>query len=360
MLDEFEQSAPAGPKGRSIFVLLVSLGLFLGLAVGGYFAFRDSVQGAIDSVTARFFVPDYEGPGGPATVIIIEPGDSGEDVARKLLAADVVKSFDAVYRPMLSSDVVIFPGHYEFPTKIPGTKALEILLAGDTRVTLATTIPEGWQVSEIVPRLAADLDISEQELWAAVDAANELHPGPTLEGYLFPASYTFDPGVTASEVIGAMIARLEQEFATHGLELDQAHDILTLASIVQLEGRADEDFYKIARVFLNRIDVGMPLQSDPTVKYYYEGSLESFQEGIADTTNPFNTYQIQGLPPGAISSPGAAAIDATMNPTDGDWLYFVAINLATGETVFSNTLAEHERATELYRQWLRDNPGWDE
>jgi UPF0755 protein len=66
------------------------------------------------------------------------------------------------------------------------------------------------------------------------------------------------------------------------------------------------------------------------------------------------------LPPGPISSPGAAAIDAAINPVAGDWLYFVAINLATGETVFSETLVEHERAAELYRQWLRDNPGWDD
>jgi UPF0755 protein len=113
-------------------------------------------------------------------------------------------------------------------------------------------------------------------------------------------------------------------------------------------------------VFQNRLDRNIALQSDPTVKYYYEGSIESFQDGLADNDNPYNTYVYPGLPPGPISSPGAAAIDAAVNPVDGDWLYFVSINLATGETVFSNTLAEHERAAELYRQWLRDNPGWDD
>jgi len=360
MLDEFEQGSEPRPRGKSALALLIAVVIFIGISVGGYFAFRDSVQNAIDSVSARFFVPDYEGSGGPATVIVIEAGDSGEDVARKLLAADVVKSFDAIYRPMLQSDLVIFPGHYEFPTQISGARALELLLAGENRITLATTIPEGWQISQIVPQLANDLGLSESDLFTAIDAANELHPGPTLEGYLFPASYTFDPDVTAEEVISTMITRVAEEFQKHGLKLDDAHEILTLASVVQREGRDDADFYKIARVFLNRMEMGMPLQSDVTVLYYYEGSIDSFQQGIADTSNPFNTFEIVGLPPGAISSPGAAAIDATINPAPGDWLYFVAINLNTGELVFSNTLAEHERAADIYRQWLRDNPGWDE
>jgi UPF0755 protein len=92
------------------------------------------------------------------------------------------------------------------------------------------------------------------------------------------------------------------------------------------------------------------------VKYYYEGSIDSFQQGMADRDNPFNTYYISGLPPGPIASPGALAIQATMRPAEGSWLYFVSINLNTGETVFSETLQEHERAVLLYRQWLRDNP----
>ena len=360
MLDEFEQEQQPRGRSKSAITLVVSLAVILGLFGGGYLVFRDAIGGAIDSLSARFFTPDYEGNGGEPVVIVIEPGDSGEDVARKLLDADVVKSFNAIYRPMLSSDLIIFPGHYEFPSQIPGAKALEILISGENRITVSTTIPEGLQLSEIVPKLAQDLPIDESELWAAIETANDQFEGPTLEGYLFPASYSFDPDVTAAEVIDAMLDRTRAEFQSLGLALEDAHEVLTLASIVQREGRHPEDFYKIARVFLNRIEIGMPLQSDVTVLYYYEGSIDSFQQGIADTQNPFNTFQILGLPPGPISSPGAVAIDAALNPAEGDWLYFVAINLNTGETVYSNTLAEHERAADIYRQWLRDNPGWDD
>lgn len=360
MLEDLEQTAVPKRKGKGLVAALVSLSLLLGIGAVGFITFRDAVQSAIQSFNSRFFVPDYEGPGGPSTIVVIEAGDLGEDVARKLLAADVVKSFEAIYRPMLAADPAIYPGHYEFPTQIPGAEALRILVEGKNRVVLTTTIPEGWQMSEIIPRLVSDLGLDEGELLSAIEAKNQVFEGPTLEGYLFPASYTFDPGVQAETVVDIMLERMASELDQYGVALEDAHEILTLASMIQMEGRAESDFFKISRVFANRLERAMPMQSDPTVKYYYEGSIDSFKQGAADTTNPYNTYVIAGLPPGPISSPGAVAIDAAINPVPGNWLYFVAIDLNTGETVFSETLAEHERAAELYYQWLRDNPDRDE
>lgn len=359
MLEDFETSTPKR-SAKSWIAALLAIGFVLGGIGAGFFIFRDFVDNSIGEINARLFVEDYDGEPGPSTTIIIEPGDVGEDVARKLLEADVVKSFDAIYRPMLAADPVIFPGHYQFPTKISGTEALRILIEGKNRLVLTTTIPEGWQISQIVPRLVADLGLDENALLAEIERMNEIFEGPTLEGYLFPASYTFDPEVTEAEVVQTMLDRMALELATYDLDLAAAHDVLTIASMVQMEGRIPSDFFKISRVFANRLERDIALQSDPTVKYYYEGSIDSFQEGIADTENPYNTYVYPGLPPGPISSPGALAIEAAVNPVAGDWLYFVSINLNTGETVFSETLAEHERAAELYRQWLRDNPGWDD
>ena len=299
------------------------------------------------------------GQGEGTVVIVIEEGDLGEDVARKLVAADVVKSFDAIYRPMLQSDLVIFPGHYEFPLQIPGTEALRILLEGKP-ITNDVTIPEGFQIAQIVPLLSERLGLSESELFEAIDKANQQYPGLTLEGYLFPATYQFSPDVTAAAVISEMLARMEQELDRFNVSLDDSLSVLTLASIIQEEARLQEDFYKVSNVFTNRLQKGMLLQTDPTVKYYYEGSIKSFQQGVADTKNPYNTYVYPGLPPGPISSPGAIAIDAAINPAPGNYLFFVTINLDTGETIFSETLREHEKAVELYRQWLRENPDWDE
>ena len=360
MLDEFEATDAPPKRSKSWIAALVSLAIVGSGLTAGYFTFRDAFEGGVSALINRFTVEDYDGEPGPPTVIVIEEGDTGEDVARKLLNADVIKSFDAIYRDMLNVELTIYPGHYEFPTKIPGLEALQILLAGENRVVVQVTIPEGLQLVEIVDVLTEELEVSEEALLSAIETANDLYPGETLEGWLFPASYTFDPGVNAQTIINTMLARMEAELEGQGLDIERGFDILTLASIIQLEGRAEADMYKISTVFNNRLDKNIALQSDPTVKYYYEGSIDSFQEGLADSDNPFNTYVYPGLPPGPISSPGATAIDAAVNPAAGDWLYFVAINLATGETVFSETLAEHERAAEIYRQWLRDNPGWDD
>lgn len=345
------------PRSRSKRILtFVGLALLLVL---GLLAVSQPFTSAVQSLISRFSVEDYVGQGEGTVVIVIEPGDLGEDVARKLVAADVVKSFDAIYRPMLSSDLVIFPGHYEFPLQIPGAEALRILLDAKP-ITTSVTIPEGFQIAQIVPELSAKLDLESADLFAAINEANDLFPGPTLEGYLFPATYSFSPGVSASVVIEKMTDRTLEELNKFGVSLEDSLSVLTLASIIQEEARLEEDFFKVSTVFNNRLERGMLLQTDPTVKYYYEGSIRSFQQGLADRDNPYNTYVYPGLPPGPISSPGSLAIEAALKPAPGKYLFFVSINLNTGETVFSETLQEHEKAVQLYMKWLRENPDWDE
>ncbi len=351
MLDS-NSPAPKRSGRRNLTLVL------LGLALVGAISINPVLQ-AVDSLVSRFTVEDYVGQGEGTVVIVIEEGDLGEDVARKLVAADVVKSFDAIYRPMLQSDLVIFPGHYEFPLQIPGAEALKILLAAKP-ITNTVTIPEGFQIAQIVPLLSRELDLAEAEIYKEIDQANEDYPGPTLEGYLFPATYQFQPGVSAEEVVQTMLERMREELAKFDISLEDSLPVITLASIVQEEARLKEDFYKVSTVFNNRLEKGMLLQTDPTVKYYYEGSIESFQQGLADRNNPYNTYVYKGLPPGPISSPGSLAIDAALNPAPGDYIFFVTINLDSGETIFSETLREHEAAVELYRKWLRENPDWDD
>ena len=357
MLDDFEQTSAPKNRVKGTLAALISVGILLGLVAGGYFVARDTINDFI----SRFQVEDYDGAGGPPVRITIEPGDTGSDVARKLVEADVIKSFEAIYRDMIAADPTFYPGVYEYPTQIPAARALQILLSNTNKVVVQTTIPEGWTVAEILPRLEADLGISMADLEVAIEAAASRLPeqAPTIEGFLFPATYTFNPGIDADTVINTMLDRMEAELDDYGLTLKESLPLLTLASIVQLEGLIKEDFFKISRVFANRLDRNIALQSDPTVKYYFEGSIDSFQEGMADTENPYNTYFNPGLPPGPIASPGGLAIEATVRPAEGDWLYFVSINLITGETIFSETLAEHERAAERYRQWLRDNPDYD-
>lgn len=343
---------------RNLFISLVTVAALL---LGGGIAVAISYD-SIKNYLSKFVIEDYNQEAGPETTITIVEGDDGAAVAKKMVEADIVKSFDAVYREMLNADFTIYPGTYAFPTKLSGAQALRILIEGKNRVVNQVTIPEGMRIQQIVPLVSAALGIDAAELFDALDSQMSRidDRAPTLEGYLFPATYTFDPNVDAKTVISTMVDRMEAELASFGRELKDSHDLLSLAALIQAEGKHEEDFFKISRVFANRLDKGMLLQSDPTVKYRYQGEQSNFTDGVKDASNPFNTYIYKGVPVGPVGNPGSLAIEAALRPADGNWLFFVAINLKTGETVFSETLAEHERAAELYRQWLRDNPDWNE
>jgi UPF0755 protein len=340
--------------------------LFVGLAflliagiVGGVATFAtDSIRDFI----SRFQVADYSGEPGEPTSIIIEAGDDGAAVARKMVEADIILSFDAIYRDMLTTDFTIFPGTYEFPTKLSGKRALEILIEGKNRVEMQTTIPEGYRIREIVPQLVVDLKLDESELLAAIEQIMPRLPDEALnaEGYLFPATYTFDPEVSAETVIKTMVDRTEAELAQYDMSLKDSLELMSLAALIQVEARLTEDFFKVSRVFQNRLAIDMLLQSDATVSYGTGGTTVTTTNAQRADKNPYNTYLYKGLPAGPISNPGELAIEAALRPADGDWLFFVTVNLKTGETKFSETVAEHDKAAQEFYAWLRENPEWND
>jgi UPF0755 protein len=152
---------------------------------------------------------------------------------------------------------------------------------------------------------------------------------------------------------------MNQSLKTHGVSKANELKVLTLASIIQKEGGSTKDFYKVSTVFHNRLDQGIHLQSDATVSYgAHSAKIETTAAQRADASNKYNTYAHAGLPVGPIAAPGDAAIDAALHPAKGKWLYFVLVNGKTGETVFSNTLAEHNVAVAQWQAWLRAHPGY--
>lgn len=348
---------PIGAKKSKTALIAVLISL-LALGVVGTIGFS-----SITNFISRFQIEDYQGEPGPVTQIVIEPGDTGEDVARKLLNADVVKSFDAIYREMLNSDFSeIYPGTYEFPTKISGAQALRLLISGDNKVVLSVTIPEGYRNSQVIEKLSSELNLAKADLEAAIEAAKSAIPedAVNLEGYLYPATYEFDPGVSATQVIERMVTRTEQELAKYDLTLADSFDVIRTASVIQLEAMHEKDFYKVSRVILNRLELGMLLQMDSTVNYGTNGTKITTTDAQRADPNLYNTYVHKGLPVGPIGNPGATAIEAALRPADGKWLYFVTVNLKTGETVFSETYAQHEVAAQQFYKWLRENPDWND
>jgi UPF0755 protein len=354
--EELFEPAPVTKSRGGLTVAIIAIVTIAGLiGAAGWYGYQ-----SLSELVSRFQVEDYSGEGVGETTIVIEPGDTGSEVARKLVDADVVASFDAIYRPMLRTNFTIFPGTYSFPMQISGQRALEILIEGKNRVVISVTLPEGFTNAQMVSRLAEALGLDSEALNAAIENLEVPVEAPNREGYLFPATYQFDPGASADMVIATIHERMLAELRSFGVAPDQYHEVLTKASLIQLEAKLAIDFFKVSRVIDNRLAINMPLQFDSTVNYGTGGTKVTTTDEQRADRNPYNTYVFPGLPIGPIGNPGSLAIESALSPVDGPWLYFVTVNLQSGETVFSNTFAEHLVAVEEFRRWIRANPSWNQ
>ena len=340
---------------RRIALVLVIAVVFVGIL--GY-ANRSAIRTGIDQLLGN----DYQGSGYSSVLVVINPGDTGETIANSLVEMGVVKNFRTVYKLILEANPKFYPGTYKLRLHMSSRAALDALLDPKGSITNSILIKEGLRANVILDKLAASTGIARSEFSAAAKQRSEIGlpaDAVSIEGYLFPATYTFSPKATAVSILKTMISRMQEELDKFGVKAADRHRVLTLASIIQKEARQEPDFYKVSRVFLNRIKAGMHLQSDATVSYGVDGNTVNTTAAERANNNGFNTYLHAGLPIGPISSPGAVAIDAALHPATGSWLFFCAINLETGETVFSTTLAEHERAVALWRAWMKEHPGYE-
>jgi UPF0755 protein len=341
---------------RRRLAVILAVALVLVGALG--YANRSAIRSGFDVLLGN----DYQGNGYSSVLVEVNPGDTGETIAKSLVEMGVVKSFRTMYQLILDSNPKFYPGTYKLHLHMSSRAALNALLDPTGSVTNRILIKEGLRANIILDKLAAATGISRSEFSAAAKQRTAIGlpaDAVSIEGYLFPATYTFSPKATAVSILKTMITRMQDELDKFGVKDTDRNRVLTLASIIQKEARQTPDFFKVSRVFVNRIKAGMHLQSDATVSYGVDGNTVSTTAADRANNNGFNTYLHAGLPIGPISSPGAVAIDAALHPVAGTWLFFCAINLQTGETVFSTTLAEHEKAVALWRAWMKEHPGYE-
>ena len=345
-------------RRRRLFFTLSAIVLTLGLLGATVVALNyDTLRAQYLKLTTL----DFEGPGEGEVVVRIEAGEDGLVVTQKLLDAGVIRDFDSFYRFLIENNAVFYPGSFMMKLQMSNKAAFDVLSSPSNAMTYKVTIPEGYRAVQIFEELSKITGIPAQEFRSvAEDLAGFGIPAEakTIEGYLFPATYSFDTQATARDILAAMVSRMKKELERLGVDQGDWHSTLTLASIVQREAKLEPDFYKVSRVFANRIEIGMKLETDPTISYSYSGKDMSELSREDQIKHGYNTYLIEGLPPGPIASPGSLALEATLNPVDGNWLFFVTINLESGETKFSRTLAEHESYVKLLRQWELENPNW--
>lgn len=354
------------PKKKRRLGWLWALLIILAIGAGGAFAAWTMFETQIREVMGWQIPIDYEGDGnGTEVQVVIKEGDFGLDIAKTLSAAGVTMTTDAFYQLLLPMDPQpnFLPGTYTLQKEMSAQAAFDALQNPENRVVSQVLIKEGTKLPAVLQLLADGTGVAIEDFQAAsTDLASFGIPAeaPSLEGYLFPATYSFDPGLTAQQILQTMVSRTFESLDAHGVAPEDRHRILTIASLAQKEARVEGDFYKVSRVVQNRLDAGMKLEFDSTAHYGAEsqGSVWTSAEERADD-NPYNTYFHTGLPIGPIGAPGDTAIDAAVNPAEGPWLYFVAVNLATGETEFTSTLAEHNKAVQKLRDWCKTDEAAD-
>jgi UPF0755 protein len=293
-------------------------------------------------------------PHGPPVRVTVPRGANLTTVSDTLVARGIVDSESGFRRYARSQDAAakLKPGIYEFRAGDKWSLIVGKLVRGDV-VKARIVVPEGWTTRQIAARVAAALggnaDSVQARLTNPASAERWGVPGPTLEGYLYPATYVFPLGTSVDSAIGAMVRRygsawtpeMRAQLRTSGLTERQA---VALASIVEREAKDWRERPTIAAVYRNRLDKGMRLQADPTVQYALgqQRARLLYRDIESVSGDPYNTYTHAGLPPGPIASPSQGAIQAALAPAKADYLYFVA--RPNGTHVFTRTLAEHNAA----------------
>lgn len=356
---------------RRIAALVVLLTVGSGLAAGGYLVMR----------AMRY--PDRPGPSdGPGdSKVVIVKGMSLAEIARLLAEKRLIFHpewfrFYANERGVASK---IRAGAYSLSARMTPRQILEVLLSGAREPEVPVTIPEGKNMLEVA-RLLEEAGIckaaeAERLIRDPAYALSLGVAGPTLEGYLFPDTYRFPPGVPCTKVLPAMVKRSQRVLG----ELKSQHfealrilnrqyrfgdrEIVVMASLVEKETARPEERPRIAGVFLNRLRLPTfkphRLETDPTIIYgctvpvekseackQFQGRIRRIH--LVDVDNPYNTYTHEGLPPGPISNPGRAALQAVLQPDSTPYLYFVSRNDGTHQ--FSVTFEEHQAAVNKYQR----------
>lgn len=343
-------------RRRRTVVLVIVLAFFVVVVLGLALFLRD--------LLGMNEVKDYAGPGTGEVTFVVEPGAAAILISQNLESKDIVAdggTFLDTFQQKADGRP-IQPGEYVMKKQMSSAGAAEVLLEEEPGVHYAA-IASGLRQDEVLQVLSESTGVDKAKLEKLAEKPQAFglpDQAPKLEGYLAPGEYRFEIGVSPDQIIQQMVdttfERLEEAGVT---EPDEQYRILTIASIVQAEA-GEADYAAVAGAIENRLspkntETAGRIQSDATVTYGLgRKSYELTEAEKKDKSNPYNTYANKGLPVGPIGSPSEKAIEAAANPKDVPYYYWVTVNLDTGETKFSETLAEHNRNVSEYQQWCSE------
>ncbi len=350
--DELELHASDRRGGRSrrrplvtALLLLLVAGVVAGVVFGG-----KTLLGVLNP-TAE----DYTGTGTGAVEIKVAEGDTLSDIATTLVGAGVIASTEPFVEAAEANAAAtgIQPGTYTLRDEMSGQAALDLLLDPASRMLSRVTVPEGLTVAATLQRVADETGTPIEQLEAAAAQPAALgvpaYAGDQLEGYLFPATYDFEPGTEPADMLRQMVAQFDTVATEIGLEERAAAigltpaEVVTVASMVESETRLDEERADVAQVIYNRLEQDIPLGIDATLAYGLGKNGNELTMDDLESDSPYNTREVLGLPPTPISAPGRASLEAALAPTKGELLYYV-LESEDGSHFFTDDYAEFQEA----------------
>ncbi|WP_226085397.1 endolytic transglycosylase MltG [Mesobacillus sp. S13] len=350
-----EQQKEARIVRKIVFITSIMAILLIGaIGGGGYYYIKEALK-PVDANSKK--TVDVNIPIGSSTTGI------GQILEDKGIIRDA-RVFK--YYVKFKNEAGFMAGDYKMKPSMTLPEIVTSLKTGKVmqEVVMKITIPEGKQLKQIAGIIAEKTQQDEEEIFKQLndkefinklmgkypdvlteDILKENVKYP-LEGYLFPATYPFySEKPTVEEIVTVMLTKTKEVLGDFRGQMEEkemtTHELMTMASLIEEEATEKVDRDKIASVFYNRLEEGMMLQTDPTVLYAHGEHKERVFFKDLEIDDPYNTYKIQGLPPGPIANPGVISIEAALAPADTDDMYFLATS--TGDVLFSKTLAEHNR-----------------
>jgi UPF0755 protein len=329
-------------RGITLVVCLALLGGLLKLVVVG----KDQL---VDTFSAT---RDYKTTGYGSQIVQVGAKATVKDVSKAMLKAKVIRSTGAFTKAFAeqSTATTVAPGYYQLRLHMSASSAVATLLDPASKLKTKVTIPEGTPLSRALALIAKGTELAPADLAkaaadpAAIDLPQWAKP-TTLEGFLYPVTYQFDPRSNAVGAMQQMVAAFNDEAVDIDLQnsVDKVHhtpyEVLTIASIIEKEAGKRADGPKVARVIYNRLAKNMKLQLDSTLNYVLPERKGHLSKADLQNPSPYNTYQHLGLPPTPIDSPGDRALKDALAPADGNWTFFVTVD-KEGNAKFTNKYRE--------------------
>jgi UPF0755 protein len=295
---------------------------------------------------------DYKTVGTGSQIVQVGAKATVHDVGAAMLKAHVVRSTGAFTKAFNAQTTVktVAPGYYQLRQHMSAASAVALLLDPRSKMRTKVTVPEGTSMARALALIAGGTALAPDALQkasanpSAIDLPQWAKP-TSLEGFLYPATYQFDPRADALAAMQQMVAKFNDEAVALDLQnsMTKVHhtpyEVLMIASIIEKEAGKPADGPKIARVIYNRLAKKTKLQLDSTLNYVLPQRKGHLSSADLQNPSPYNTYQHLGLPPTPIDSPGARALKDALEPADGNWTFFVTID-KQGDAKFTNNYAE--------------------